>query len=131
MLILRGRAAMVQKLGDAPVPFEELISPSGDAGMRGFPDGRLRGQSGLIGTAEYRWFLTWYLDATLFTDVGTVAGPAFADIDWNRWFPTFGLGFRLFKSPDGPYWDAVARDEIQFAYAPDNGFRMLFTMTAF
>jgi len=25
----------------------------------------------------------------------------------------------------------VARDEIQFAYAPDNGFRMLFTMTAF
>ncbi len=131
VLVLRARAATIERLGNAPVPFDELISPSGDAGMRGFPDGRFRGQSGLIGTAEYRWFLTWYLDATLFTDLGTVAGPAFSDIDWNRWFPSFGLGFRLFKSPDGPYWDATARDELQFAYAPDNGFRMLFTMTAF
>ena len=131
VLVLRARAATIQRLGDAPVPFDELISPSGDAGMRGFPDGRFRGQSGLVGTAEYRWFLAWYLDATLFTDVGTVAGPAFSDIDWNRWFPSFGLGFRLFKSPDGPYWDAVARDELQLAYAPDNGFRLLFTMTAF
>jgi hypothetical protein len=131
MLVLRARAAMVQRLGGGPIPFDELISPSGDTGMRGFPDGRFRGQSGLVGTAEYRWFLTWYLDATLFTDVGTVAGPAFSEIDWSRWFPSFGVGFRLFKTPNGPYWDAVARDEIQFAYAPDNGFRMLFTMTAF
>jgi len=131
VLVLRARAATVQRLGGAPIPFEELISPSGDAVMRGFPDGRFRGQSGLIGTVEYRWFLTWYLDATLFTDVGTVAGPAFADLDWNRWFPTFGVGFRLFKSPDGPYWQAMARDELQLAYAPDNGARLLFTMTAF
>ena len=131
MLIVRGRAAMVRRLGDAPIPFDELISPSGDAGMRGFPDGRFRGQSGLVGTVEYRWYVTWYLDATLFTDVGTVAGPAFSDIDWNRWFPSFGIGFRLFKVPAGAYWDAVARDEIQFAYAPDNGLRILFTMTAF
>jgi hypothetical protein len=131
VLVLRARAATIQRLGNAPIPFDELISPSGDTGMRGFPDGRFRGQSGLVGTAEYRWFVTWYLDATLFTDVGTVAGPAFTDIDWTRWFPSFGVGFRVFKSPDGPYWDAVARDEIQFAYAPDNGFRMLFSMTAF
>jgi hypothetical protein len=131
MVVLRARAAAVQRLGGGPIPFDELISPSGDTGMRGFPDGRFRGQSGLVGTAEYRWYLTWYLDATLFTDVGTVAGPAFSDIDWSRWFPSFGIGFRLFKSPGGAYWDALARDEIQFAYAPDNGFRMLFTMTAF
>lgn len=130
-LILRGRAAMVERIGSAPIPFEELIAPAGDTGMRGFPDGRFRGQSGLIGTAEYRWYISAYLDATLFTDVGTVAGPAFADIDWHRWFPTFGLGVRLFKTPDGPYWAAEARDEIQLAYAPDNGLRVLFTMTAF
>jgi hypothetical protein len=131
VLVLRARAATIQRLGDAPVPFDELISPSGDTGMRGFPDGRFRGQSGLVGTAEYRWFVTWYLNAALFTDVGTVAGPAFSNLDWNRWFPSFGLAFRLFQAPPGPYWEAVARDEIQFAYAPDNGFRMLFTMTAF
>ncbi len=97
-LILRGRAAMVEALGDAPIPFEELISPSGDTGMRGFPDGRFRGESGLVGTAEYRWYIASYLDATLFTDVGTVAGRQFSGIDWDRWFPSFGIGFRLFKN---------------------------------
>ncbi len=129
-LVLRGRAAMVEPLGDAPIPFEELISPSGDNGMRGFPDGRFRGDSGLVGTAEYRWYIASYLDAKLFTDVGTVAGRRFTGIDWDRWFPTFGIGFRLFKT-DGPYWDAIARDEIQFAYAPDNGLRVILSMTAF
>jgi len=128
--VLRGRAAMVQKLGDAPIPFEELVSPAGDAGMRGFPDGRFRGESGLIGTAEYRWYIASYLDATLFSDVGTVAGHAFSGINWDRWFPTFGVGFRLFKT-EGAYWDAVARDEVQFAYAPDSGFRLILSMTAF
>jgi len=130
-VIVRGRAAMVERLGSAPIPFEELISPSGDTGMRGFPDGRFRGQSGLVGTAEYRWYIAAYLDATLFTDVGTVAGRAFTDIDWGRWFPTFGLGFRLFRTPNGPYWAAEARDEVQIAYAPDNGVRLLLTVTAF
>jgi hypothetical protein len=128
--VLRGRAAMVQRLGDAPIPFDELVSPAGDAGMRGFPDGRFRGESGLIGTAEYRWYIASYLDATLFSDVGTVAGPGFSGLDWGRWFPTFGVGFRLFKT-QGAYWDAVARDEVQFAYAPDSGFRMILAMTAF
>lgn len=130
-VILRGRAAMVERIGSAPIPFDELISPSGDTGMRGFPDGRFRGQSGLVGTAEYRWYISAYLDASLFTDVGTVAGPAFRDIDWARWFPTFGLGFRLFRTPNGPYWAAEARDEVQLAYAPDSGARLLLSVTAF
>jgi hypothetical protein len=129
-LVLRGRAAMVERLGSAPIPFDELVAPAGDAGMRGFPDGRFRGESGLIGTAEYRWYISSYLDATVFSDVGTVAGRAFSGIDWGRWFPTFGVGFRLFKTY-GPYWDAIARDEVQFAYAPDSGFRMILAMTAF
>lgn len=131
VLIVRGRAAMVERLGSAPIPFDELISPAGDTGMRGFPDGRFRGRSGLVGTAEYRWYISSYLDATLFTDVGTVANRAFSDIDWARWFPTFGVGFRLLKTPNGPYWAAEARDEIQFAYAPDNGLRVLLSVSAF
>ena len=130
-VIVRGRAAMVERVGSAPIPFDELISPSGDTGMRGFPDGRFRGQSGLVGTVEYRWYISAYLDASLFSDVGTVAGPAFSGLDSARWFPTFGLGFRLFKTPNGPYWAAEARDEVQFAYAPDNGLRVLLTLSAF
>ena len=69
-----GKAAMVEPLGDAPIPFEELITPSGQAGMRGFPEGRFRGESGLVGTVEYRWYISSYLDASLFTDVGDGGG---------------------------------------------------------
>lgn len=128
--LLRGRAAMVERLGDAPVPFEELISPSGAAGMRGFPEGRFRGESGLVGTAEYRWYVASYLDASVFTDLGTVAGRQFAGISWDRWFPTFGIGFRRFMT-EGPYWEAKVLDGIQLAYAPDNGFRILLSMAGF
>jgi len=73
-LLVRGRGEMVERLGAAAIPFEELVAPSGQAGMRGFPDGRFRGPSGLIGSAEYRWFIAYNLDAFLFADVGTVAG---------------------------------------------------------
>jgi hypothetical protein len=129
-LILRARAAMVERLGDAPVPFEELISPSGQAGMRGFPEGRFRDASGVVGTAEYRWYLSSYLDATLFTDVGTVAGPHFGGIVWDRWFPSFGLGFRFFE-PQGAYWNATTNWGAQIAYAPDGGFRLLLAIAGF
>jgi len=129
-LLLRGRAAMVQPLGDAPIPFEELISPSGVAGMRGFPDGRFRGESGLVGTAEYRWYISSYLDASLFTDLGTVAGHAFSGLSWDRWFPSFGVGLRFFKTL-GPYWEAVAQDGVQIAYAPEGGIRLLLSMAGF
>jgi len=59
-----------------------------------------------------------------------VAGPRFAGIDWERWFPSFGLGFRYYK-PQGAYWEARALDGIQIAYAPQGGFRVLFNMAAF
>jgi len=130
VLLLRVRAAMVERLSFAPVPFDELFVPSGMYDMRGFATGRLRGDSGLVGSAEYRWYIAAYLDATLFADVGTVAGPRFSNVDWNRWFPSFGLGFRYYK-PQGAYWDARAQDGIQIAYAPEGGLRLLFSMATF
>jgi len=130
VLLLRAWGAMVEPLGDAPVPFEELVSPSGSAGMRGFPEGRFRDRSGLVGTAEYRWFNAFNLDASLFADVGTVAGRAFSDLRWDRWYPSFGAGLRL-SSPVGPYWMATPGTGLQVAYAPGNGFRALFSLAAF
>jgi hypothetical protein len=128
--VLRGRAAVVEKLGDAPIPFEELIVPSGAAGMRGFPEGRFRGESGVVGTAEYRWYISSYLDASLFSDVGTVAGHDFAGLGSARWFPSYGVGFRWFKT-EGPYWEAPPRGGVQAAYAPDYGFRIILSMAGF
>jgi hypothetical protein len=130
VLLVRGRAAAVGRLGAAPVPFEELISPSGAAGMRGFPEGRFRGASGIVGTAEYRWYVSHDFDASLFTDLGTVAGPAFSDLSHSAWFPTFGVGLRHFKTP-GPYWEGDLDTGLQLAYSLDGGFRVLFAMATF
>ena len=121
---------MVERFGSAPVPFEELVMPSGRAGMRGFPEGRFRGESGLVGTAEYRWYILSNLDATLFVDVGTVAGPRFSHMDWDRWFPSFGTGLRYHQRAVR-YWEAPVLDGVQFAYAPDGGFRVLLALAAF
>src|SRR6266540_2890212 len=130
LVLLRARAAMVERLGSAPVPFDELVIPSGVTDMRGFPTGRYRGESALCASAEYRWYISAYLDATVFADVGTVAGPRFAGSDRNRWFPSFGLGFRYYQ-PQGAYWQAQAQDGVQLTYAPEGGFRVLLTMAAF
>ena len=130
LFLVRARATMVERLGAAPIPFEELVVPSGVIDMRGFPDGRLRDASGVVGSAEYRWYISAYLDATLFVDVGTVAGPRFAGFDGTRWFPSYGLGFRYYQ-PQGPHWEARAVDGIQIAYAPEGGLRLLLAMAAF
>jgi outer membrane protein assembly factor BamA len=129
-LLLRARAAMVERLSSAPIPFDELVIPSGIYDMRGFATGRWRGESGLFGSAEYRWYIAANLDATLFADVGTVAGPRFSNVDWSRWLPSFGLGFRFYR-PQGAYWEARALDGFQIAYAPQGGLRLLLTMAAF
>ena len=86
--------------------------------------------AGLVGSAEYRWYISAYLDATLFVDVGTVAGPRFAGFDASRWFPSYGLGFRYYQ-PQGAHWEAHATDGIQIAYAPEGGLRLLLAMAAF
>ena len=129
-LLLRARAAMVAQMGSAPIPFDELVMPTGQDEMRGFASGRFRGPSGLSGTAEYRWYISAFLDATLFVDVGTVAGPHFTGLDGSRWFPSFGLGFRYYWI-DGSYWEARTKEGIQIAYAPEGGWRFLFNMASF
>jgi hypothetical protein len=129
-LLLRGRAAMVDRLGDAPIPFEELVMISGNNGMRGFADGRFRGPSGVVGTAEYRWYVGQYVDASLFTDLGTVAGPDFGGLASARWFPSFGLGLRFFHVP-AEYWEGTLQSGAQVAYAPDAGFRFILAVATF
>jgi hypothetical protein len=129
-VIVRGRAAAVRRLSDAPVPFEELVLPAGPLGLRGFAEGRFRGESGVVASAEYRWYIASRVDASLFTDVGTVAGPGFSGLGQARWFPDFGVGLRLF-SRAAQYWEGSVQTGIQLAYAPDGGFRTLFTVAAF
>jgi outer membrane protein assembly factor BamA len=130
VLLLRARAAVVSAFGQAPIPFDELVSPSGNLGMRGYPDGRFRGESGALGTAEYRYFVSAGLDAAIFTDVGTVGGPGFSGLPRGPWFPDFGAGLRLF-SPFGRYWEMQPKLGFQVAYAPNSGIRLLLALAGF
>lgn len=129
-LLLRLQGAMVERLTSAPVPFDELVSPSGVEGMRGFQRGRFRGESGLVGSAEYRWLVSYYMDASMFVDVGTVAGRRFQGLSSSDLFPSFGLGLRLVR-PIERYWEAQPLAGFQVAYSLDGGFRFLLAMAPF
>jgi outer membrane protein assembly factor BamA len=131
VLLLRLHGATVEALGSAPVPFTELVPASGPAGMRGYAEGRFRGDSALVATAEYRWLISFRLDASLFTDLGTVAGPRFSGLfDSPDLFPSFGVGVRWHESTT-PHWTAVPTAGFQIAYGIDAGFRLLVSMAAF
>jgi hypothetical protein len=129
-LVVRGRAALVDALNDAPIPFEELVMMAGYAGLRGFPDGRFRGNSGVVGTVEYRWYVAHNLDASLFSDIGTVTGHHFEGLTTVHWFPDIGAGLRRYSTP-GVYWEGSLSTGVQVVYAINNGFRFIFTVATF
>jgi hypothetical protein len=132
-LILRGVAAIVEPLGTGFVPFDDLISPTGAGGMRGFALGRFRDRSGIVATAEWRWLVTSAVDASLFTDAGTVAGSWFSGLGWQNVYPDFGVGLRIFRLKDPPYWSAEPHYGLQVAYAPEPevNLRLLLSVAGF
>jgi hypothetical protein len=129
-MLFRLRGAMVEKLLYEPVPFDELVDPAVRQGLRGFPDGRLRGNSSAVATLEYRWFVAFNLDAALFVDAGTVAGQRFSGFHMDQIFPDFGFGLRR-SHPEARYWVANTDDGIQVTYAPEAGVRLLLTVAPF
>jgi len=131
-LLLRFVAAVAQPFGDVPVPFDDLISPSGASGLRGLPDGFLRDRSGMVGTAEYRWLISSALDASLFVDEGAVAGPWFAGLRGHDFHTTVGAGLRFYTYDQPRYWEqAVHHQGVQIAYEPGRSIRLLLTAALF
>jgi hypothetical protein len=59
-----------------------------------------------------------------------VAGPGFAGLSSNRWFPSFGVGLRHLKVP-GPYWEGDVDTGVELVYAPDGGARLLLAVATF
>jgi hypothetical protein len=128
--LLRGLAAVVEPLRAGFVPFDDLVSPSGWMGMRGYPDGRFRGYSGVNGTVEYRWLIAHRLDASVFVDDGAVAGRWFEGLRLRSFFPSGGVGLRMFEV-DHRYWDKSVAHSVQLAYGPESGVRFLLSAAAF
>ena len=130
-LLLRFVAAAVEPLGRAPVPFDEMVSPSGANGIRGLPDGLLRDRSGLVGTAEYRWLISSAIDASLFVDSGAVAGPWFAGLSPADFRTSVGVGLRFYGRGNARYWQESASQGVQVAYARGQGVRLILTLAMF
>jgi hypothetical protein len=129
-LELCGQAGLVEPLGDAPVPFDELMSPGGSRGIRAVPGGRLRGHSMMIGSAEYRWLLGSWIDAGVFVDVGGAFGRHFEDFSTDRLVPGGGIALRYVRHESRfYYWRAVPVAGFQLAWGPQDGFRLLFSVT--
>jgi hypothetical protein len=124
LLILRANAGLVRPLGDAPVPFEELLSPSGNDGLRGLAGSRLRGHSQLFGSIEYRWLVTPFLDTSVFVDQGGAFDRGFAGLSWARMIPSYGFGMRIHEIR-GDYWNAETLFRFQFAHAAGEGSRIM------
>jgi len=131
VLLLRYVAAVVEPLGLVPVPFDELISPCGNHGMRGLPDGLLRDRSGMVATAEYRWLISSGIDASLFLDEGAVAGPWFEGLDGGHFHTTIGVGLRFYRQVEARYWDDPTKSGLQLAWDPGHDIRLLLTVASF
>jgi hypothetical protein len=129
-LALHLRAGIVDPLGDAPVPFDELLSPSGSGGMRGLPRGRLRGRSEAVVTAEYRWLLAPWLDAVLFVDRGNAFAKRFTNASLAHTFTSFGLALQAVDLDKPAYWRSPPLYGVQLAITPDDGFRVAFALHA-
>jgi len=130
-LLLRFVAAAVEPLGTAPIAFDELVSPSGVNGIRGLFDGQLRGRSGLVGTAEYRWLISSAIDASLFVDSGAVANRWFAGLAAENFHTSVGFGLRLYGRGLARYWEEAPVQGVQVTYARDNGVRVMLTLALF
>jgi hypothetical protein len=127
-LSLRALAGVVDELDDAPVPFEELLSPSGDDAHRALSNGRLRGHTELLYSLEYRWFVVPAFDAIVFVDWGGAFEREFANLSGDTMIPGIGFGIRTYALRDGRYWHIRSRSNLQVAWAPDEGYRLVISI---
>ena len=95
VLALRARVDKVSALGDdAFVPHTDLVALGGSQRLRGYRRGALRGEGGLLLSAEYRWPIwdTW--SAYLFFDEGQVF-DRYGDIEMGEFLSSYGGGINL------------------------------------
>lgn len=79
---------------DDQVPFTEMTFLGGAEPMRGFVEGRLRGESAISLTLDYRWPVWVWLDGYLFYQVGNTFGEDLAGFEGGKLRQSFGLGIR-------------------------------------
>jgi outer membrane protein assembly factor BamA len=95
VLVLRANASVLEPTNDVPIPFSELIVLGGPDSLRGFRPGSLRDESLLLFTAEYRWPIWMFADATLFVDYGGTFARNFHQLEPSQLYWDLGVGLRV------------------------------------
>ena len=95
VLILRAWAMTVVPFSNQPVPFTELVVLGGPDNLRGVRVSYLRDYSGVLFTAEYRWPIWMWMDASLFTDAGGVFGQGWSGFAVEKLVPDVGAALRI------------------------------------
>ena len=138
VLSMRLYAEGIETIGEAEIPFTELILLGGNERMRGFLLGRFRGESAVVATIDYRYPVWSLLDANLFLSFGGAFDKRFKDFRWDRLFMSWGLGLRTSYSRDSSFDLIVAFgsneakqwndgggfevDHIRFVFGVNHGF---------
>jgi outer membrane protein assembly factor BamA len=128
-LSIRAATGFLQSLADAPVPFSDLPVVSGAYGLRGFASNRLRGASYLMGTAEYRWLVTPWVDAAFFVDYGGAFDPLFDGISTDRMTPSIGFGLYAFSGDLRRYRQFKSLAHFELAWAPGESLQAYLSAT--
>ncbi len=122
VLALRVYAEFVEQTGDDPVPVPELIFLGGEEHLRGFLEGRLRGESAFVVTANYRYPVWTFLDANLFVSVGNVFSGHLDDLRIQRLHLNWGIGLRSNASRDVSFDAMVAFGTNRFDHIDEERF---------
>lgn len=121
---VRLRAALIEPLGNDPVPFINLAEASGRYGIRGLRTGRLRGSSAFVSSAFYRYLLTPNIDFMLFADYGGAFGSWFDGFSADHLIDSYGASLWLY-STRGRYFEGAYLARIEAAWAPGEGSRIV------
>lgn len=127
---LFGRGGMMWRLSEARIPFEELLSPTADRGIRGLRPSRIRGETELVASAEYRWLISPRVDALLFVDRGNAFGNRFSGASWADTFTSYGVSLQVLQLQGQEHWFAETLLGVLFAYTPSEGLRYALSAAA-
>src|SRR5262249_29290923 len=90
VLVVRAQGEAITAAAE-DVPFPELPTLGGRAGLRGYPLDRFRDRVAAVATGEYQYALSHYIFASLFVDVGRVY-PSLDDLTLDGMRCGFGVG---------------------------------------
>ncbi len=95
------------------VPFTEQLVLGGNEHLRGFLDGRFRGNAALSSALQYNWPIWVFTDATIFAEVGGVYDD-FGSVDIGEMSSAFGTGLRTNGERETSFQALVAVGTTQF-----------------